>query len=66
MTPVSWGPEKGRTASEERVRWIVRQGSIEEDALTCGCPHRCFQYPEVRFYIICMKIMGKNDIKWTV
>jgi len=39
MTPASWVPEKGRLTSEERERWIVRESWIEEDALTCGCPH---------------------------
>ena len=42
--------------------------SIAEDfpRLVCVTTERCFQYPEVRFNIMCMKIMDKNDTKWTV
>lgn len=34
--------------------------------LVCVTTERCFQYPDARFYIMCMKIIGKNDTKWTV
>ena len=39
MTPACWGPEKGHVTNEETQKEWVRESWVEEDALTCVCPH---------------------------